>query len=91
MNVVVGVIAPGSAADVEQRMANWLVESGLDANLVTLTSPDANSLVDNVRFDCDQLTDHISALLVDNKHVSAEQRSDLEAFAKSKNVPLRFL
>ena len=91
MNVVVGVIAHGSDAGVEQKMADWLVESGLDASLITLSSTDVNSLVENIRFDCDQLTDTISTLLVDKKHVSAEQLLDLEAYAKSKNVPLRFL
>ena len=91
MNVVVGVIAHGSAIGVEQKMADWLVESGLDASLITLSSTDVNALVDNIRFDCDQLTDTISALLVDKKHVSLQQLSDLEAYAKSKNVPLRFL
>jgi hypothetical protein len=85
-NVIIGIIPSGADPIILSRMQNWLVESGMDADLETTeVQPDA-SIVDRVR-DAIKVTESKTlGLLVDRTLLAVDQFVSLETFAKSNNL-----
>lgn len=86
-NIVVGVI-PGSQPGIEDRMQNWLVESGMDADLATITLESPGAIVDNVRSGLKETGPKVIGLLVDRKLMSADDLAALEQYTRSQKMEL---
>lgn len=87
-NFIVGIVPPGKFDSLTDRMDKWLVESGLDAELETLTVASSDGFTDGVETCLNVTEGKVLGVLVDINLIPNESVSELKAITSDRKIAL---
>src|ERR1700722_5879187 len=87
-NFIVGIVPPGKLDSLTDRMDIWLTESGLDAELETLTVESAEGLSEGFETCLNVTEGKVLGVLVDINLIPNESVSALKAITSDRKIAL---